>query len=93
METPANATACPTVGANCRGGVTADAIGWLKLGLAKTLGESGEGVRTQEARMKNNEEQARTNKNEPNQETTKHTTMYPASGPSCGGNTPTAALS
>ena len=25
----------------CRGGVTADAIGWLKLGLARTLGEPG----------------------------------------------------
>jgi hypothetical protein len=27
METPANANARPTVGANCRGGVTADAMG------------------------------------------------------------------
>src|SRR5664279_3032165 len=32
MKTPASAAAGPTVGANCRGGVTADAIGWLKLG-------------------------------------------------------------
>ena len=40
--------------------------------------------------------QAKTRKKpqEHEQETknTKHTTMYPASGPSCGGNTPTAAL-
>jgi hypothetical protein len=42
--------------------------------------------------MKNNQELARTNKNKPNQEEAKNTTMYPASGPSCGGNTPTAAL-
>ena len=32
METPTNASTCPTVGANYRGGVKADAIGWLKLG-------------------------------------------------------------
>src|SRR5664279_3856918 len=32
MKTPASAAAGPTVGANCRGGVTADAIGWLELG-------------------------------------------------------------
>lgn len=31
METPANAATCPMVGANCHGGVMADAIGWLKL--------------------------------------------------------------
>ena len=31
METLANAATCPTVGANYRGGVTVDAIGWLKL--------------------------------------------------------------
>jgi len=32
MKTPASAAAGPTVGANCRGGVTADAIGWLEIG-------------------------------------------------------------
>ena len=32
MKTPASAAAGPTVGANCRGGITADAIGWLMLG-------------------------------------------------------------
>ena len=42
--------------------------------------------------MENNQELARTNKNKQNQEEAKNTTMYPASGPSCGGNTPTAAL-
>ena len=31
METPANVATCPTVGTNCRGGIIADAIGWLKL--------------------------------------------------------------
>ena len=44
METPANAATRPTMGANCRGGVTADAIGWLKLWARRTLGESEEGV-------------------------------------------------
>ena len=44
METLANAATCPMVGANCRGGVTADAIGWLKLGARWDVGESGEGV-------------------------------------------------
>ena len=42
--------------------------------------------------MENNQELARTNKNKQNQEEAKNTAMYPASGPSCGGNTPTAAL-
>jgi hypothetical protein len=42
--------------------------------------------------MKNNQELARPSKNKQNQEKPKHTTMYPASGASCGGNTPTAAL-
>ena len=32
MKTPASAATDPTVGANCRGGITADAIGWLELG-------------------------------------------------------------
>ena len=31
METPANAATYPMVGANCHGGITEDAIGWLKL--------------------------------------------------------------
>ena len=32
IKTPASAAASPTVGANCRGGVKADAIGWLEIG-------------------------------------------------------------
>ena len=40
--TPASAAACPTVGANCRGGITADAIGWLMLG-PMDVGGTGEG--------------------------------------------------
>src|SRR3954462_10358869 len=32
MNTPASAAACPTVGTNCRGGVTADATGGLSWG-------------------------------------------------------------
>ena len=42
MNTPASAAACPTVGANCRGGNTADAIGWLMLG-PMDAGDTGEG--------------------------------------------------
>ena len=37
MNTPASASDCPTVGANCRGGVTTDAMGWLKCGAGWTL--------------------------------------------------------
>ena len=44
MKTPASAAACPTVGANCRGGVTADAIGMAKCGAGRTLEVSGEGL-------------------------------------------------
>ena len=47
METPASAAAGPTVGANCRGGVTADAIGWLMLG-PMDAGGTGEGARKSE---------------------------------------------
>ena len=42
MKTPASAAAGPTVGANCRGGNTADAIGWLMLG-PMDAGGTGEG--------------------------------------------------
>ena len=42
MKTPASAAEGPTVGANCRGGITADAIGWLELGPMDAVG-SGEG--------------------------------------------------
>ena len=44
MKTPASAAACPTVGANCRGGVTADAIGMAKCGAVRTLEAFGEGL-------------------------------------------------
>ena len=75
---------------HCRGGVTADAIGMAKMGPNERWGIRGGFMHSRSA-------QARTRKKpqENVQETknTKHTTMYPASGPSCGGNTPTAALS
>ena len=47
-------------GGVCRGGITADAIGWLKLWARIGVGESGEGVSVQETLMK---KQARTSKN------------------------------
>ena len=43
MITPASAAAGPTVGANCRGGITADAIGWLRVG-PMDAGGSGRGL-------------------------------------------------
>ena len=55
----------------CRRGVTADAIGWLKLG-PMDAGGTGEGECT-------------------NEHTQTNTTIYPGSGPSCGGKTPTPA--
>ena len=42
MKTPASAAAGPTVGANCRGGITADAMRWLMLG-PMDAGGTGEG--------------------------------------------------
>ena len=42
--TPASIAASPTVGANCRGGGTADAMGRLKLGAEWVLVVTGEGV-------------------------------------------------
>ena len=41
MNTPAGAAAGPTVGANCRRGVTTDAMGWLNLGPMDTGGIRG----------------------------------------------------
>ena len=55
---------------------------WARLGV----GGTGEGLRAYEARMKTKQEE------QSKPRTAKNTTMYPASGPSCGGNTPTAAL-
>src|SRR4051812_29662485 len=43
-KTPASVCFCPMVGANCRGGVTADTIGRLKLGAEWTLVVTGQGV-------------------------------------------------
>ena len=42
--TPASTAAGPTVGANCRGGGTTDAMGRLKLGAEWVLVVTGEGV-------------------------------------------------
>ena len=44
MKTPASVAAGPTVGANCRGGITEDAIDRLTLGPMDT-GGTGEGWR------------------------------------------------
>ena len=44
MNTPASATTGPMVGANYRGGVTADAMGRLKLGAEWMHVVTGEGV-------------------------------------------------
>src|SRR5664279_5007995 len=52
MKTPASAAAGPTVGANCRGGVTADAMGWLMLG-PMDAGGAGEGRCAKEHTRKN----------------------------------------
>lgn len=41
MSTPAGVSTCPTVGANCRGGVMADAMGRLKLGAGWTPEDPG----------------------------------------------------
>ena len=37
---------------SCRGGITADAIGWLKLWARIDVGESGEGMSVQETLIK-----------------------------------------
>ena len=41
MKTPANAAVGPAVGANCRGGVMADAMGRLKIGADGRLEAPG----------------------------------------------------
>jgi hypothetical protein len=52
MKTPASAAAGPMVGANCRGGVTAVAMGRLKAGMMDT-GGSGEGRCSKDHTWKN----------------------------------------
>ena len=71
----------PTVGANCRGGVTTDAMGWLKCGAEWTLLAPGR-ASTLESVL---DEESNTHKH------TRTHAVYPGSGPSCGGNTPTPA--
>src|SRR3954471_15235134 len=44
MKTPSSTCFCPMVGANCRGGVTADAMGRLKLGAEWVHVVTREGV-------------------------------------------------
>ena len=81
----------------CRGGITADAIGWLKLWARISVRETGEGVCVQETHMQIKQEQARDqeqalkNKDqEPNTSTS--TQDLPCFGALEEGNTPTAAL-
>ena len=59
---------------HCRGGITADAIGWLKLWARIDVGESGEGVSVQETLMKN---QARTSKNKEQKQVSKNKNQEP----------------
>ena len=61
------------ISAYCRGGVTADAMGWLELG-PMDAGGTGEGARKSE-----------------HMQTQMNTRIYPGSGPSYGGKTPTPA--
>ena len=53
--TPASTAAGPTVGANCRGGGTADAMGRLKLGAEWVLVVTGEGVHGRSMHEEQNE--------------------------------------
>ena len=94
------------MGANCRGGITADAIGWLKLWARISVRESGEGVCVQGTHMQvkqesskksrtrtslQEQEQALKNKDQdPNTGT--NTQDLPCFGALEEGNTPTAAL-
>ena len=54
MKTPASAAAGPTVGANCRGCVTADAIGWLKMWGRWTLEDPGRACTHEHAHKEHN---------------------------------------
>ena len=65
----------------CRGGVTTDAMGWLKCGAEWTLLAPGR-ASTLESVL---DEESNTHKH------TRTHAVYPGSGPSCGGNTPTPA--
>ena len=74
----------------CRGGITADAIGWLKLWAHIDVGESGEGVSVRETLMKvqartsKHKEQkqvSRTKNQEPRTKGCSTHKIYPASGP------------
>ena len=80
----------------CRGGITADAIGWLKLWARIDVGESGEGVSVQETLMKI---QARTSKHKEQEQVSRtknqmmlNTQDLPCFGALEEGKTPTEAL-
>ena len=94
------------MGANCRGGITADAIGWLKLWARISVRESGEGVCVQGTHMQVKQEsskkprprttlqeQEQTLKNKDKDPTTRTNTQdLPCFGALEEGKTPTAAL-
>ena len=94
------------MGANCRGGITADAIGWLKLLARISVRETGEGVCVQGTHMQiklgsSKKPRARTtlqeqegNLKNKNQEPTTNTNTQDLTcfGALVEGNTPTAAL-
>ena len=94
------------MGANCRGGITADAIGWLKLWARICVRETGEGVCVQGTHMQLKQESSKKprtwaslqeqegnlkNKNQDPTTSTK-TLDLPCFGALEEGNTPTAAL-
>ena len=58
----------------CRGGITADAIGWLKLWACISVGESGEGACVQETHIKS---QARTSRNKEQEQVSKNKNQEP----------------
>jgi hypothetical protein len=72
IKTPASAAAGPMVGANCHGGVTAVAMGRLKLG-PMDAGGSGRGIGVVETVHKETHKQHNTT----------NTRDYPGSGPLC----------
>ena len=92
--------------ATCRGGITADAIGWLKLWARISVRETGEGVCVQGTHMQvkqesskkprtwtslQEQEHALKNKNQ-DPDTSANTQDLPCFGALEEGNTPTAAL-
>ena len=75
METPPNASICPTVGANCRGGITADAIGMAKMGPNGRWGNPGRVYALKKCTRKNTQEHEQRNKKARTQSTPRCTLL------------------